>query len=72
MKINFCTISNSRKLMASDGMVFPQELELVMDVVSSPPLVTATRVSDANTCGVTVADAFNMLQVNNQVSKVYP
>lgn len=51
--------------MASDGLVFPQELELVVDVVSSPVLEACTHVNDANTCGVAVAKVFNMVQVSN-------
>lgn len=56
-----------RKLMSSGGLVFPQELELLMDVVSSRVLAAATQVSDANTCGVAVAEAFNMMQVSTVV-----
>ena len=52
-------------LMADNGLVFPQELELVMDGVSSPVLEACTQVSDANTCGVAVAKVFNMVQVSS-------
>ncbi len=51
--------------MSSVSLVFPQELELVMDVISSPVLAAATEVSDTNTCGVAVAEAFNMMKVSN-------
>lgn len=54
-------------MMASGGLVYPQELEVVMDVVSSPVLAAATRVNDANTCGVAVAEVFNIMQVSNLV-----
>ncbi|XP_050731215.1 uncharacterized protein LOC127005899 isoform X2 [Eriocheir sinensis] len=56
-----------RQLMANGGLVFPQELELVMDVVSSPVLAAATQVSDANTSGVAVAEVFNMMQTTHQL-----
>lgn len=50
--------------MGKDSIVFPQELELVMDIVNSPVLEGCTRVSDENTCGVAVARVFNMVQVS--------
>ncbi|KAK8380811.1 hypothetical protein O3P69_008031 [Scylla paramamosain] len=49
-------------LMAKDSIVFPQELELVMDIFNSPVLEACTHISDDNTCGVAVARVFNMVQ----------
>ncbi|KAK3853110.1 hypothetical protein Pcinc_040333 [Petrolisthes cinctipes] len=40
-----------RLMLSEEGMVFPQEVDLVVGVVGSPALTSMTRVDDANTCG---------------------
>ncbi|XP_063879584.1 protein arginine N-methyltransferase 9-like isoform X2 [Scylla paramamosain] len=54
-------------LMAKDSIVFPQELELVMDIFNSPVLEACTHISDDNTCGVAVARVFNMVQTKHHL-----
>ncbi|XP_068228389.1 protein arginine N-methyltransferase 9-like isoform X2 [Palaemon carinicauda] len=56
-----------RLMMAEDGIVFPQKLDLVVDAISSPDLVSMTQVDDSNTCGVKVAEVFNIAKTTHQV-----
>ncbi|MPC16494.1 putative protein arginine N-methyltransferase 9 [Portunus trituberculatus] len=60
-------VQTYRLLMAKDSIVFPQELELVMDIVNSQVLEASTCVSDDNTCGVAVARVFNMIQTKHHL-----
>ncbi|KAK7066250.1 hypothetical protein SK128_024947 [Halocaridina rubra] len=53
--------------MAGDGLVFPKELDLIMDAVQSSSLCNMTRVSNANTCGVRVENVINMAKTNHHV-----
>ncbi|KAK4291626.1 hypothetical protein Pmani_035554 [Petrolisthes manimaculis] len=52
-----------RLMLSEEGMVFPQEVDLVVGVVGSPTLTSMTRVDDANTCGARLAEVFNLVQL---------
>ncbi|XP_071547761.1 protein arginine N-methyltransferase 9-like [Panulirus ornatus] len=56
-----------RLMMAEDGFVFPQELDLIFNIISSPVLAAMTSVDDSNTCGINIADIFNIVKTNHHL-----
>ncbi|XP_042856460.1 protein arginine N-methyltransferase 9-like [Penaeus japonicus] len=56
-----------RLMMAETCYVFPQTLELVIGLINSPALGSMTRVDDSNTCGVKIADVFNIVKTQHHL-----
>lgn len=56
-----------RLMMAEDGIVFPEQLDLVVDAINSPDVVAMTQVDDSNTFGVKVAEVFNIAKTTHHV-----
>nr|XP_045584911.1 protein arginine N-methyltransferase 9-like [Procambarus clarkii]XP_045584915.1 protein arginine N-methyltransferase 9-like [Procambarus clarkii]XP_045584923.1 protein arginine N-methyltransferase 9-like [Procambarus clarkii]XP_045584932.1 protein arginine N-methyltransferase 9-like [Procambarus clarkii] len=56
-----------RLMMARDGLVYPQEIDLVVSIISSPALAAMTRVHDQNTCDVKVAEVFNIVKTTHHL-----
>lgn len=51
-------------MMAESCYVFPQTLDLAIGLINSPTLGSMTRVDDSNTCGIKIADVFNIVKVS--------
>ncbi|XP_064114312.1 protein arginine N-methyltransferase 9-like isoform X2 [Macrobrachium nipponense] len=56
-----------RLMMAEDGIVFPEQLDLVVDAINSPDFAAMTQVDDSNTFGVKVAEVFNIAKTTHHV-----
>ncbi|XP_069958199.1 protein arginine N-methyltransferase 9 isoform X2 [Cherax quadricarinatus] len=57
----------NRLMMGRDCQVYPQEVDLIMSLISSPVLAAMTCVDDTNTSGVKIAEIFNIVKTSHHL-----